>query len=267
MAIYKIKDLTGNIDFECSDDTYILDAAEEAGLDLPYSCRAGSCSSCVALLISGSVDQRDASFLDEEQQKYFVLTCAAYPNSNCIIKTGVEEMLLGYDSYRDMSEYLFGLLGGNDSPELLDGLFTPVDAFRHYLFGNGADKSININDVGLSIDVSQIPPIMNIINQGFIGRFDISSDFNRNTSLDGIIPASYLGNITLKTEGVLSISPDGAWSYNGGVRAYNDLYDANPSTHRDRLGEWSTGVLDKFNGTPYEIQIPGTLDISGRGQR
>lgn len=60
----------------------LLEAGEAAGLALPYSCRAGVCSTCRAKVVEGTVAMaRNQALEDWEVQAGFVLCCQARPTS------------------------------------------------------------------------------------------------------------------------------------------------------------------------------------------
>ncbi|XVE65994.1 hypothetical protein DITRI_Ditri08aG0045700 [Diplodiscus trichospermus] len=94
MAIYKIKLVgpKGEVnEFEALDDQYILHAVEAAGVELPYCCRAGSCSICAGKIVSGLVDQSEGIYLEDEQIEVgYLLTCVSYPTFDCVIHTHKE---------------------------------------------------------------------------------------------------------------------------------------------------------------------------------
>ena len=74
----------------------ILDAALKAGLDFPYACRAGNCSSCKSQLFSGTVEMKpyDPSALTAaERADGLILACRSCPTSDCDVAFVEEEEL------------------------------------------------------------------------------------------------------------------------------------------------------------------------------
>lgn len=63
----------------------ILDAALKSGVDAPYSCQGGVCSTCICLVTEGSVHMRKNSILtDSEIEEGLTLACQSIPKSATI---------------------------------------------------------------------------------------------------------------------------------------------------------------------------------------
>ena len=60
--------------------------ARDQGLELPYACKAGVCSTCRAMLTEGEVDM-DVNFAleDYEVDRGYILTCQSFPVTDRIV--------------------------------------------------------------------------------------------------------------------------------------------------------------------------------------
>jgi ferredoxin len=69
-------------------DQYILMAAEAQGVELPFACRNGACTTCAVRLIKGSVYQPEAMGLSKPlRDQGYALLCVSYPRSDLEAET------------------------------------------------------------------------------------------------------------------------------------------------------------------------------------
>lgn len=65
----------------------LVESAALAGIELPTSCRNGTCRTCLRPLLAGTVEYRIAwpGLLPEEKDGGWVLPCVAYPRSDVVM--------------------------------------------------------------------------------------------------------------------------------------------------------------------------------------
>ena len=108
---------------ECPEDQYILDAAIDAGLELPYTCRGGICGACIAKCVEGpsKIDHRDIADLEftldeDEQAEGLALLCMCYPVGDITLETQSDwGMRVG--EWKGAT----GEIGGREPTKLMDG--------------------------------------------------------------------------------------------------------------------------------------------------
>lgn len=81
----KVKIVLDGDEFELdmvADGKTVLDAAEDAGLDVPYSCKGAVCCTCLARVKNGKAEmEKNYSLTDKEVEEGLILTCQAHPRS------------------------------------------------------------------------------------------------------------------------------------------------------------------------------------------
>lgn len=93
-------------------DRYILSSAENQGVELPFSCRNGACTTCAVRILSGVVHQPEAMGLSPQvRSQGYALLCVSYPCSDLEVETQDEDEVyeLQFGQYFARGKVWFGL--------------------------------------------------------------------------------------------------------------------------------------------------------------
>ena len=86
--IFTVKVTPAGLQYDVEGDLTLLEAAEMSRIELPSSCRNGTCRTCVCRLVSGEVMYTNEwpGLSAEEKAEGYVLPCVARPTSNVVLE-------------------------------------------------------------------------------------------------------------------------------------------------------------------------------------
>lgn len=93
-------------------DRYILHSAENQGVELPFACRNGACTTCAVRVLAGKVYQPEAMGLSPQlRDQGYALLCVSYPRSDLEVETQDEDEVyeLQFGRYFAKGKVRFGL--------------------------------------------------------------------------------------------------------------------------------------------------------------
>lgn len=76
---------------EVPGDRYILHSAEAQGVNLPFACRNGACTTCAVRVLAGDIYQPEAMGLSPKLQETYALLCVSYACSDLKVETQNED--------------------------------------------------------------------------------------------------------------------------------------------------------------------------------
>ena len=87
-SIFPVTVEPSGLQFDVEGDLSILEAAEMGRVQLPSSCRNGTCRTCLCKLVRGEVTYRIEwpGLSAQEKVEGWVLPCVAYPSTDLVIE-------------------------------------------------------------------------------------------------------------------------------------------------------------------------------------